>query len=156
MGKALFYHLTRHPVEVTLTTLVGKALEQGWQVLVRGRDAERMDWLDQKLWQTGGDEGFLPHGLAGGPHDSDQPILLTTAPDNTNNAVYLVSIDGAEITRDEVQKAERGVILFDGHDAAALAHARTQWKTLTDAGCPAEYWSEETGRWEKKAEKIVD
>ena len=32
-------------------------------------------------------------------------------------------------------------------------HARVQWKTLTDAGCSAQYWSEESGRWEKKAEK---
>lgn len=156
MGKALFYHLTRHPVEVTLTTLVGRALEQGWQVLVRGRDGARMDWLDQKLWQTGGEEGFLPHGLAGGPHDTDQPVLLTTSTDNANNSVYIVSIDGADLTQGEIAEAERGVILFDGHDEAAVAHARGQWKALTDAGCPAEYWSEESGRWEKKAEKTAD
>ena len=33
-----------------------------------------------------------------------------------------------------------------------MAHARGQWKALTGAGCAAEYWSEESGRWEKKAE----
>lgn len=156
MGKALFYHLTGHPVEVTLTTLVGKAREQGWHVLLRGCDPERIDWLDQKLWQIGGDESFLPHGVAGGPTDADQPILLTTGSDNANNAVYVVSIDGADITTDEVHSSERAVILFDGHDEAAVAHARTQWKSLTDAGCPAEYWSEESGRWEKKAEKTKE
>ncbi|MEO0866035.1 MAG: DNA polymerase III subunit chi, partial [Pseudomonadota bacterium] len=26
------------------------------------------------------------------------------------------------------------------------------WKTLKDAGASAQYWSEESGRWEKKAE----
>jgi DNA polymerase-3 subunit chi len=26
---------------------------------------------------------------------------------------------------------------------------------LTDAGCQAQYWSEETGRWQKKAQKNV-
>ncbi|WP_299356248.1 DNA polymerase III subunit chi [uncultured Shimia sp.] len=156
MGKALFYHLTRNPVDVTLTTLVGKALEQGWPILVRGGNRERLEWLDQKLWQAGGDAGFLPHGMAGGSHDADQPVLLTTAADNLNGAVYVVSIDGADITPDEVQAAERGVILFDGHDEAAVAHARTQWTSLTNAGCAAEYWSEDDGRWQKKAEKTSD
>lgn len=156
MGKALFYHLTRAPVEVTLTTLAGKAMQQGWNVLVRGRDKDRIDWLDQKLWLTGGDESFLPHGVSGGPQDADQPVLLTTGAENANAASYIVSVDGADITASEVQSAERGVILFDGHDEAAVAHARTQWKTLTDAGCAAEYWSEETGRWQKNAEKTVE
>lgn len=160
MGKALFYHLTRHPVEVTLATLVGKAREQGWAVLVRGRSQERIDWLDKKLWEIGGDDSFLAHGVSGGPNDRDQPILLTTGsenpPENPNSAVYLVSIDGADISADDIKRAERGVILFDGYDAGAVAHARTQWKALTDAGCPAEYWAEESGRWEKKAEKTAD
>lgn len=153
MGKALFYHLTHKPVEVTLVTLAGKALEQGWHVLVRAPEEARLDWLDQKLWQAGDDEGFLPHGKAGGSHDQEQPILLTTG-QNANGAVYLISLDGVEITSDEVHAAERGVILFDGHDPDAVARARVQWKTLTDAGCAAEYWSEESGRWEKKAEKV--
>ena len=156
MGKALFYHLTQNPVEVTLTKLAGLAMGQGWNVLVRVRDPGRVDWLDQKLWLMGGDESFLPHGTSGGPHDADQPILLTTELENANGAVYVMSVDGAEISFDEVQAAERGVILFDGHDPDAVAHARTQWKALIDAGCAAEYWSEETGRWEKKAEKTVD
>lgn len=155
MGKALFYHLTRNPVETTLATLARRALGQEWRVLIRGTGPERLDWLDQKLWIMEGDEGFLPHGIAGGPHDADQPILLTTATDNPNGAVYIVSVDGAGISAEEVQSAERGVILFDGHDQDAVAHARVQWKTLTDAGCGAEYWSEESGRWEKKAEKTV-
>lgn len=153
MGKALFYHLTRDPVEVTLTTLITKAMAQGWNVLIRGRDPQRMEALDQRLWQSGGEEGFLPHGLAGGAQDADQPVLLCSGPGNGNDAVYLVSIDGADISVDELRSAERGVILFDGHDEAALAHARGQWKSLTEAGCAAEYWSEESGRWQKKAEK---
>lgn len=155
MGKALFYHLTRDPVEITLTKLAGLAMGQGWNVLVRAQARERIDWLDQKLWVMGGDDSFLPHGMAGGTQDSDQPILLTTNVENANGAVYLMSLDGAEISAAEILTAERGVILFDGHDPDAVAHARTQWKTLTDAGCSAEYWSEESGRWEKKAEKAA-
>lgn len=150
MGAAFFYHLTRRPLEATLPMLLDKALGAGWRVAVRGTDAGRLDWLDQRLW-LGPEEGFLPHGLAGGPHDADQPVLLTTgAAANTPDCV--MSVDGADVSPDEVQALARVCILFDGNDDAALHHARGQWKTLTEAGCSAQYWSEESGRWEKKAE----
>lgn len=151
MGAAYFYHLTRRPLEATLPMLLGKALQAGWRVAVRGVDPGRMDWLDQKLWQ-GPEEGFLPHGLAGGPHDADQPVLLTTAPDMPNAAACLMTVDGAGVEPDEVQRLERVCILFDGNDPDAVQVARGQWKALTGAGCSAQYWSEESGRWEKKAE----
>ncbi|MDO6480698.1 DNA polymerase III subunit chi [Shimia thalassica] len=153
MGAAFFYHLTRHPLDITLPMLIGKARGAGWRVLVRGRSPERMDWLDQKLWLQG-DESFLPHGQAGGPHDADQPVLLSHhETENGNQAGCLMTIDGASISSDEVRSSDRVCILFDGHDMDAVAQARVQWKTLTDAGCAAQYWSEEDGGWAKKAEK---
>ncbi|MEM8773393.1 MAG: DNA polymerase III subunit chi [Pseudomonadota bacterium] len=152
MGAVYFYHLTRQPLERTLPMLLEKARGAGWRVLVRGTDAARLDWLDEKLW-LGPEEGFLAHGRAGGPHDARQPVLLTEANGAAaNEAQCLMSVDGAEVTSDEVTAYERACILFDGNDEAATAHARSQWKTLTDAGCSAQYWSEESGRWEKKAE----
>ncbi|MFZ7090403.1 DNA polymerase III subunit chi [Primorskyibacter sp. 2E233] len=151
MGAAFFYHLTRRPLEATLPVLLEKSIGAGWRVAVRGSARERMDWLDQKLWQ-GPEDGFLPHGMAGGPHDVDQPVLLTWSVEAANDPQCLMTIDGAEITPEEVQRLERACILFDGHDPEALHVARGQWKALTSAGCSAQYWSEESGRWEKKAE----
>jgi DNA polymerase-3 subunit chi len=151
VGAALFYHLTRGPLEDTLPVLLTRSLDRGWRVVVRGTDPARLDWLDQKLWQ-GPEDGFLPHGVAGGPHDALQPVLLTTAPGNPNGATVLMAVDGADVAAEEVAGMERTCILFDGHDAAAVQAARGQWKRLTDAGLAAEYWSEETGRWVKKAQ----
>ncbi|MEL7131611.1 MAG: DNA polymerase III subunit chi [Pseudomonadota bacterium] len=150
MGAAYFYHLTRRPLEDTLSMLLGKALQAGWRVVVRGPDTGRLGWLDEKLW-LGADEGFLPHGLVGGPHDVDQPILLTTGA-ATNGATCVMTIDGADITAEEVAALDRVCVLFDGNDPAALDVARGQWKALKSAGATAQYWSEESGRWEKKAE----
>ena len=151
MGAAYFYHLTRRPLEDTLATLLGKAQGAGWRVLIRAQDPARLDWLDQKLW-LGADEGFLPHGLAGGAHDAHQPILLTNDTSNPNGAECLMCIDGAETSKPEVDAFQRVCILFDGHDQGAVQTARGQWKSLTEAGSPAQYWSEDSGRWEKKAE----
>lgn len=151
MGHALFYHLTRAPVEVTLPMLLTKALQADWRVVVRGTDAERMRRLDDRLW-LGPEEGFLPHGLAGQPHAADQPVLLTTDTDSPNGAACVMSIDGAEVAADEVMAMERVCILFDGHDPQAVQQARGQWRRLTEAGCTAQYWSEASGRWTKQAD----
>jgi DNA polymerase-3 subunit chi len=152
MGEAYFYHLTRQSLEAVLPNLLGKSLQRGWRVAVRGVDPRRMDWLDQQLWLTP-DDAFLPHGLSGGPHDADQPILLTCAAEAGNAAECLMSVDGAEVSPQEVMALDRVCILFDGGDEQALQRARDQWRGLTGAGCKAQYWSEESGRWEKRAER---
>lgn len=151
MGAAYFYHLTRNPLEVTLPQLLLRARSAGWRVAVRGRDPERLDWLDRQLW-LGAEDGFLPHGLAGGAHDAMQPVLLTTDTAG-NDPACLMSVDGADVSPDEVQRLQRVCVIFDGNDDRALDIARGQWKTLTAAGCAAQYWSEESGRWDMKAER---
>ncbi len=153
MGAAYFYHLTRAPLEATLPMLLDKARGAGWRVAVRGVDPAQMDKLDEALWTAGGEESFLPHGRAGQPHEADQPILLTTLADMPNGASCLMTVAGAEVSPDEVSRLDRVCVIFDGNDDAAVAHARAQWKALTDAGCAAQYWSEASGKWEKKAEK---
>lgn len=149
MGEAYFYHLTRRPLESTLPVLLEKSLAQGWRVIVRGVDDQRLDWLDERLW-LGPEERFLPHGRDGGPHDARQPVLLTSDPNQV--ADCLISIDGAPVLPREVTAGLRTCILFDGNDDQAVQHARGQWKNLTDAGCGAQYWSEAEGNWTKKAE----
>lgn len=148
MGNALFYHLTRSPAESLLPTLIGRSLQAGWRVELRGSSPERMDRLDQHLWQG---DGFLPHGLAGGPHDARQPVLLTLGGQAAvNDPSCLMALDGVEVTPEECAALERACIIFDGGDAAATARARDQWRVLTGGGVEAEYWSEESGRWERK------
>ena len=124
MGAAYFYHLTREPLERVLPTLIERSLAQGWRVAVRGTDKDRLAFLDDKLWLG---DGFLPHGVAGGPFDEHQPVLLTTQ-DATNQATCLMSVDGAVVDADEVSRMERVCILFDGNDDMAVEFARGQWK----------------------------
>jgi DNA polymerase-3 subunit chi len=151
LGEVYFYHLTRAPLEVTLRTLLEKSLGAGWRVAVRGRTEEMLDRLDAQLW-LGPEDGFLPHGRAGGPQDAAQPVLLTTTREAANRPDCVVSVEGAEIGAEEAAGLSRAMILFDGHDPGAVQAAREQWKALTGAGAKAKYWSEEGGRWEMKAE----
>ncbi|MGB0905626.1 MAG: DNA polymerase III subunit chi, partial [Mangrovicoccus sp.] len=121
MGKALFYELTDSPVEAALALLLGKSLEAGLKVDLRSGDAGRLDWLDQKLW-LGAEEGFLPHGMAGGPHDGLQPILLTADLSVRGDTSCLMSVYGAAVSDQELADLERCCILFDGYDEAAKSH----------------------------------
>lgn len=150
MPLVMFYHLTRSRPATTLHALLPRALGQGWRVMVRGTDDAALDHLDAELWLGPADE-FLPHGREGGPQDADQPVLIGQGA-ATNGARGLALLDGAEATAAEIATLDRVWVLFDGNDAARLHAARAQWKALKDAGVAAQYWSEEDGRWEKKAE----
>ena len=148
MGSVYFYHLTENLLEATLPMLLQKSLAAGWRVAVRSGDPGLIERLDASLWLG---EGFLPHGIAGGPHDADQPILLTEN-DATNSPNCLMAVGQASIGVEEAKGAERICILFDGADPQAVDHARGQWRVMTDAGLAAQYWADEGGRWQKKAE----
>lgn len=144
MGAAYFYHLTASSAADTLRLLLPKALGAGWDVAVRC-PGEMAAALDEALWLG---EGFLPHGLAGGPHDADQPVLIGA---EVAGRACLMSLGGADVAPDDVSERERVCILFDGQDGAAVERARGQWKALTAAGCEAQYWAQDGGRWERKA-----
>ena len=72
-------------------------------------------------------------------------VLVTGASRGLGNAfARCLAEAGATVAVNSTGKDDGG--------AKAVQTARVQWKTLTDAGCAAKYWSEESGRWEMKAE----
>jgi DNA polymerase-3 subunit chi len=143
-----FYHLERSTLDQVLPELLERTLARGWRALVRSPDPERLEQLDGWLWSFR-DDAFLPHGLAGEPHEESQPVLLTSGMAAPNGAEALFLIDGAE--PGELDGFARCLILFDGRDEAALAAARRRWTGLKPSGLPISYWKQ-TGRgWEKSA-----
>jgi DNA polymerase III subunit chi len=147
MGAVYFYHMTRSPLSATLPTLLQKSRGAGWRVLVRAPDATARDQIDDMLW-TFDPGSFLPHGVEDGQLQS---ILITDANATLGDREALVSVFGAPLEAEEIQTCDRGMILFDGQDADAVAHARMQWKSLTAAGVSAQYWSDADGGWTMKA-----
>ncbi len=151
MATAVFYHLIRAGLEETVAMILGRALGQGWRVMVRAPDAGLLESLDARLW-LGPEESFLPHGLAGGPQDELQPVLLGQGA-IANGAKGLMLLAGAGAAEAELAGLERVWVLFDGNDPAAVQSAREKWVTFTAWGHGAQYWSDEGGAWEKKSEK---
>ena len=142
-----FYHLERSDAFEVLPQLLDRTLSRGWRAVVRSPFADRLRELDGRLWTA---RGVLPHGLAGGPHDARQPILLMEEPGAPNGAEALFLLDGAEAG--PLDGVARALDLFNGRDPQAVAAARTRWRTAKAAGAAVSYWKQtEAGSWVKQA-----
>lgn len=150
MAEVFFYHLERQPLEKALTSLIERSIARGWNAVLQAGSPERLEALDLMLW-TYDDASFLPHGTQKDGHPEMQKVFLTTAEDNPNGAKVRFLVDGASVPAD-LSGYERAVYMFDGHDPAAVAEARTQWKAVKAAGHALSYWQQdENGRWVNRA-----
>ncbi|MEM7302935.1 MAG: DNA polymerase III subunit chi [Pseudomonadota bacterium] len=151
MSEVWFYHLTDSRLEQALPTLVERCLSRQWNVVVQCGTVERRDALDTHLW-TFRDESFIPHASASSltGEAANQPVWLTVENDNPNGAHVRFLVDGA--VAGDLDGYERGIYMFDGHDAEAVASARERWKAEKAAGHDISYWQQGgDGRWRKKA-----
>jgi DNA polymerase-3 subunit chi len=135
---------------VTVTDLLGKCLANDWRVVIQGANISVMQALDTHLWK-GPVDGFLPHGLSNKRTDDDQPVLLTVDPTTYQTRHVLMVVDDAPFDAAHAQNLERVCIVFDGNNPQSVDIARAQWKAVSDAGVSAQYWSQESGSWQKKA-----
>jgi len=72
---------------------------------------------------------------------------------NGAQALFLIGPQAVDAT--EAAGLERIWLVFDGREEAQVQAARLQWKAVTAAGLAAQYWNDESGRWEKKAESAA-
>ena len=141
-----FYQLKGTPPEQVIASLSEKVLESGGRLLIVAGDEPALARLDRQLWAGQDNTSFLPHGLAGGPDDTRQPILLSTSPDAPNGARHMLIADGE--WREAALAYDRAFYLFD---ASTLEGARLAWKLLAGReGIERRYWAHEGGRWVKK------
>ena len=149
MAEVLFYHLTESTLEEALPLLLQRSVARGWQAVVQTGSQERRDALDAHLWVFS-DESFLAHCIDADPLAGENPVVLTTGEGNPNGSAIRFMVDGA--SPPDLAAYERGVFMFDGHDAEQVAHARTQWKACKADGHDVTYWQQTPDkRWERKA-----
>jgi DNA polymerase-3 subunit chi len=129
-----------------IASLSEKLLAQDGRLLIVAADEAYLARLDRMLWDAG-PASFLPHGIAGGPDDARQPILLSASPDAPNLARNMLIADGE--WRDAALNYDRSFYLFDD---ATLEDARLAWKLLSGReGVERRYWANTDGKWVRKA-----
>jgi len=149
MTPVLFYHLERQPLDAVLPRMLSTSIERGWRVVVQAASDERAEALAAQLWSFD-DESFLPHGTKADGYADLQPVWLTAADENPNEANVRIYVDGAEVG--DIGGLTRAVILFDGNDGQAVEAARAGWKRFKAAGHEVSYWQQdEQGRWQNRA-----
>lgn len=92
--ECFFYSLRVLTIEQFVLKLVEKCLERGWRSAIQSPNLERLKSLDQALW-TFDRLVFLPHGMDSDPYPEEQPVLLTQAIKNVNQANVRIFIDEA-------------------------------------------------------------
>ncbi len=138
-----FYQLSQTPVEGALPQLAVKMRDAGAKVLVVSADEVQLARISAALWAH--KDSFLAHGLAGGPHQERQPILLSDVLEAPNEARFLALSDGQ--WREGADAFERVFLLFDG---STIDDARATWRSLDGReGLERHYWRQEEGRWVK-------
>ena len=141
-----FYQLGTTPPEQVIASIADKLLQQDGRLIVVAEEEALLTRLDRMLWDQGATT-FLPHGMAGGPDDARQRVLLTTSPDAPNLARNMLIADGQ--WREAALAYDRAFYLFDD---ATLEEARLAWKLLSGReGVERRYWAQEDGKWVKKA-----
>ncbi|MBO4520493.1 MAG: DNA polymerase III subunit chi [Alphaproteobacteria bacterium] len=149
-----FYHLQQSTLEQTLPVLAEKVYASGKRLLIKTEMAEKADYINTLLW-TYKPDSWLPHGSETDGFEAEQPVLITSEENNSNQAEMIMLTDGGTV--EEICAFERCLNLFDGHDDAAVQKARNLWKAVVDAGHEAYYWQQnDAGKWEMKASKIPE
>ena len=140
-----FYQLGEATLESVIASVGQRLIGEGQRLLVVADDEALLARLDRLLWDQG-EASFLPHGLAGGPDDSAQPLLLSQSVDAPNRARNILIADGS--WQDAALGYERAFYLFD---ADSVEGARLAWKLLSGRdGVERNYWALEDGKWVKK------
>lgn len=141
-----FYQLGGSAADGIIASIATKLIDESQRLLIVSADEGALARLDRQLWDQGS-TSFLPHGLAGGPDDTAQPILLSQGTDAPNRARNLLIADGE--WRDAALAYDRAFYLFDED---TLQGARMAWKLLSGReGVERNYWALEDGKWVKKA-----
>jgi DNA polymerase-3 subunit chi len=145
-----FYHLQRTTLERVLPILLERTLERGWRAVVMTRSEERVEALNNLLW-TYRNDSFLPHGSEADGNAALQPVWLTDADENPNDANVLFLTDGA--VSDNVGLFGLCCELFGDNDEETVAAARERWRIYLGTGHHLTYWQQnDAGGWAKKAE----
>ncbi len=148
MTEIRFYHLNTKTLDQALPDIVQKALSAGHKIVIRAENDVEVERLNTLLWSFRPDS-FIPHGSKKDGNAAQQPVWLTAANENPNNANVVIATGGVEI--ESLDSITLACDLFDGRSDQNVTAARARWKNYKDAGHALTYWQQTEKGWEQKA-----
>jgi DNA polymerase-3 subunit chi len=100
---------------------------QGRRLLILAADDLQAQEADRMLWAFD-PASFLPHALAGGPDQAEEPVLIATSPANLNRAQVLLCLAPLGIETKEVRDYELLVDFVPIEEGPELTAARQRYK----------------------------
>lgn len=95
MIKINFYQTQSEDLAKTLCKISEKCYYSNSNTLIITENEDYSNSIDKSLW-TYSKKHFIPHATTNDPRPNDQPILITTKPENLNNAEIIVFINPAK------------------------------------------------------------
>ena len=142
-----FYNSTAQSLEVTLSMLLQKAINQNQRSVVLTASNAQTTAINLALW-TYSQGSFLPHGSKEDGYIERQPVFITDVLENPNNATLLIVIGNQSI--ENFQNFDRCLYVFDGNESEQLKLARQRWKTYKDQSHELTYWHQDQQKWVKQ------
>ena len=111
MTKISFYQTQSEDLAKTFCRISEKCYYNNLDTLVITENEDYSNSLDKSLW-TYSKKHFIPHATINDPRPSDQSLLITTKPENSNNAEIIVFVNpGKRIILESI--AEHSKIVFN-------------------------------------------
>lgn len=137
-----FYHLLSTSRERAVPKLMEKVLATGSRAVMLAGSDVLLKQMSDALWSND-PSSFLPHGLARDGHASAQPIYLTVADENPNQADILCVLDGSQPA--SVAQYNKVLDVFDGSNESDVAAARKRWTSYKAQGFALQYVKQQPG-----------
>lgn len=104
---------------------------QGRKLLIVAQDQAEAQNMDERLW-TYEQNSFVPHAVAGGPDQDQEPVLIDLKPGNSNGADVLISLHlpGEPLSQD----FNLIILMIPNEDGPELKACRDLYAKLRDAG----------------------
>jgi DNA polymerase-3 subunit chi len=100
---------------------------QDRRVLILAGDELQAQEADRALW-TFAPASFLPHALAGGLNQAEEPVLIALNADNLNRAHVLITLAPLAVEAEEIREYKQLIDFVPLDEGPALAAARQRYK----------------------------
>jgi DNA polymerase-3 subunit chi len=100
---------------------------QGRRVLILAADELQAQETDRALWSFD-PASFLPHALAGGPDQAEEPVLIAQSAANLNQAQVLITLAPLAVDAKEIRAFKLLIDFVPVEEGPGLAAARQRYK----------------------------